>query len=306
MLDQAKQLRQLMRDTRHLRVDAIAAPQRIVVTGAKGGVGATTLAVQLAAELARRGRQVVLIDADLSGGDLAAICRTEDDAGDNSGLAEVLSSRRSIHEVLRRGPFGLQVVARQPNAHASSHAPMSAQRLLHHLKSLTGHAEMLVMDAGRATTDFARQIAHAADHWLLATTADDLAVMDAYAAIKMLVSETSVEALPKTLLLVNRASDEDAQAIGDRIRTTAHRFLDTLVDLEVAAMPDDSALVDTGRTGRPLVLQSPRSPAARAIERLAAMLTANRKQTTTSLQHTAHPPQRASVRFKVDRQKTVS
>jgi flagellar biosynthesis protein FlhG len=272
MFDQAKQLRQLMRDTGRLRLDEDTEPERIVVTGAKGGVGATTLAVQLAAELARRGRRVVLVDADLPDGDLAAMCHTEACVGNDAGLAEVLAGQRNIHDVLRRGPLGLQIVA-----HHSVQGPMdalslTAGRVLHHLDALNGHVETFVIDAGCASTHFGRQLAQAATHWLLATTADDVSVMDAYAAFKLLATERSETLLPKACLIVNRATDDEAEAIGNRLRRTAQRFLNAAIDIHVAAVPDDTCVVDAGRTGRPLVLQSPRSSAARAVERLAATL----------------------------------
>ncbi|MEX0586561.1 MAG: AAA family ATPase [Pirellulales bacterium] len=286
-----------MRDTRRMRVDEASVPDRLpirlIVTGAKGGVGATTLSVHLAAELARRGRRVVLIDAGdpgVGGGDLAAICRTEEGAEPVLGLADVLSARRTIHEVLRRGPFGLQVVAHraagQPRAdvHTIPHSPAQAERFLEQLNTLTGHAEAILVDAGRASAGFARRLARAATCWVLVATPDDLAVMDAYAAIKTLAGASAEELLPlpKICLIVNRAADEESAAIGDRLRRTVQRFLNIAIEIHSAAVPDDPCVLDAGRTGRPLALQSPRAPAARAIERLAAVIASPRIAETSS------------------------
>ncbi len=48
------------------KLDSLARPvQVIAVTGGKGGVGKTSVAVNLAASLAAIGRQVVLLDGDL-------------------------------------------------------------------------------------------------------------------------------------------------------------------------------------------------------------------------------------------------
>ena len=48
-------------------------PRKIVVSAGKGGVGTTTVAVNLAVSLARLGCRTVLVDADLSGADATAV-----------------------------------------------------------------------------------------------------------------------------------------------------------------------------------------------------------------------------------------
>ena len=73
MLDQASELRQLVM---HAAVDDAppgdGAPRLVALAGGKGGVGTTTVATNIAAALARQGQRVVLVDADLQRGDVAA------------------------------------------------------------------------------------------------------------------------------------------------------------------------------------------------------------------------------------------
>src|SRR5688572_26812793 len=77
-------------------------PKIVVVAGGKGGVGTTTVAVNLAAALAREGRRVVLADADFAGPNVAELCGVDG----AYGAADVLAGRRTVHEVLLRGPIG--------------------------------------------------------------------------------------------------------------------------------------------------------------------------------------------------------
>src|SRR5271165_4985925 len=55
----------LLQKRRSSREDRPLSARRIVVTSGKGGVGKTTTTANLGAALAKRGRRVVLIDADI-------------------------------------------------------------------------------------------------------------------------------------------------------------------------------------------------------------------------------------------------
>ncbi|NND67031.1 MAG: P-loop NTPase, partial [Halioglobus sp.] len=78
----------------------------IAVTSGKGGVGKTSIAVNLAVSLAQEGREVVLFDADLglSNVDIALGLKPAHD------ISEVLSGERSLEEILVQGPGGVRVV----------------------------------------------------------------------------------------------------------------------------------------------------------------------------------------------------
>src|SRR5687768_16840234 len=108
MIDQAFQLRALVRATAQGDAGlAFPPPQKIVVCGGKGGAGATTIAVNLSIALARLGARVVLVDADMDHADVATLCQLET----RDTIADVLSARRTVHEVLIRGPAGIQILA---------------------------------------------------------------------------------------------------------------------------------------------------------------------------------------------------
>lgn len=239
----------------------------IVTAGGKSGVGVTTTCVNLAVTLAKHGLRTVLIDADLQTPAAAVLCG----CALSPGLGEVLAAKRDIHEVLQRGPAGLQlipgIVSPIPPAQCT---PKSQQRLLRQLHSLSKHVDVFVIDAGSEATDFARQLWATADDVLLVTAPDVVAVMDTYAAVKTMYSPATIA--PQLRIVVNQAQD-DAQAtdVFRRIDQSCQRFLDIKLQLAVA-LPLDEQARQAQRHGVPVTVLTPQSPLSRAIDQFAHAL----------------------------------
>ncbi len=108
MLDQAHDLRRLaIERSRPMTADSTARPTLLAVTGGKGGVGTTTIAINLATALAAAGKRPLLVDADPRGGDAALWC----DIQERYTLADLLAGRRTWAEVIEPAAGGVRLVA---------------------------------------------------------------------------------------------------------------------------------------------------------------------------------------------------
>lgn len=244
-----------------------AGARMVVVSGGRLGVGATTLAVNLAAALAHEALRVVLVDADLQRADVAAQCN----AAGKFSLHDVLAGRRSIHEALVIGPAGLQIVA--GSAAAETRAAVNARsigRLLRQLSSLRPHADWLLVDAGNQPTEFTARLWAEADTVLLVTAPDAVAVMDTYALIKTLLGRVSLRSPPE--LVVNRLrSSENAPDVHRRIDQSCRRFLGLPVQFAGAA-PWEPGLAGSAAERGPAILTEPSDGLSAAVNRLAQHL----------------------------------
>jgi flagellar biosynthesis protein FlhG len=276
MLDQAFELRQLMRfaarDGRRQRQLRL-----IAVAGARSGVGATTVALNLAVELSRHGQRTVLVDADLEGGAIAARCGIDEGIDRAlSGVADVLTGRRDLREVLREGPFGLSIatgVCRVEHTDAWNEA--AQDRLIRALRELEDVADVVVLDAGRGVSPAGHHFCEAADEVLVVTTTKDDALLDAYATLKATHQQGH---RPKVRVLFNRVgSDADAHSARERLTQTCRRFLGKALPC-AGCCAEDHRVAESSRAGIPLAIQSPRSPLVRDLERLAAALRAERSE----------------------------
>ncbi len=265
MHDQAAQLRDLVRQAaRENNAPKGGAPQLVAISGSKGGVGTTTLALNLSVALAQQGRRVVLADLDLCRADVALLCGIEE----RRNVCDVLAARRTVDEVLQPGPAGVRIL---PGAWAVAETldPSSGahQRLLDQLTTLGRCADVVVLDVGNGPSEIARRCWHTADRVLLVTTPDAVSVMDAYATIKVLLADGQ---LPEIGLIVNRAESADsATNIHRRVAVSCQRFLGLAVDA-AGHVPTAGAVTDATQVAKPLMIRSPDSEAGRAIARIAA------------------------------------
>jgi flagellar biosynthesis protein FlhG len=264
MIDQAAELRRLVFRAAQPIGPGHGGARTLVVSGGRPGVGATTLAVNLAAALAHDALRVVLVDADLYRADVAEHC------GIAGGLSiqDVLGGRRSIHEALQLGAAGMQIVA--GSAAAETRAAVnerSIRRLLRQLRSLTPHADWLLVDAGDQPCELAARLWSAADAVMLVTAPDAVSVMDTYALVKTLLTRHSL--VRPLELVVNRLGDADNAAdVHRRIDQSCRRFLGLSVSFAGAA-PHDPAAASIGRDRAPAILAEPDRPLSRAIAELA-------------------------------------
>jgi len=267
--DQANKLRHLVLQAALENVSTAGpSPQLLVATGGKGGVGTTTLSINLAVALAQQGKRVVLVDADLRRGDVAALCGL----ADRPNVADVMTAGRSVHEALQRGPAGIHVLAGAwapgKPVQCTEHAQ---RRLLGELKSLGRHADLVLLDVGSGSSDVVRRHWQAADRILLVTTPEPVSMMDAYATIKVLTG--AVPPAPIHTIVNRTDSDATAAEVHRRIDVSCRRFLGFGI-AAAGPVPLSKHVADSAQAEVPLLAASPTCAAARAVDRIAAVLTA--------------------------------
>jgi flagellar biosynthesis protein FlhG len=281
MSDQAEKLRRLSKGASVEPCNVPASLPMVVVAGARNGVGATTVAVNLAAAIADRGARVLVVDAAESGNKLADMAGVARDV--EHCAADVMSGNCSVEDAVVDGPMGLRVLAnrggvalrreREFRTSASSagarnsptggdNSRVGQQRLLSSIDSMCDEVDLVVVDAGCGITAWTRRFWLRAQCVVLVTTADDASVMDAYAAMKA----SSADGIrPVVRLLVNReingAAAEDAQR---RVQNACRKFLSLSIDALPALPLHDGDFIAGAISSTPRVWEEPNSAFARA------------------------------------------
>ena len=277
MFDQATELRQRMTALAERKAGPLPPPQVVVVWGAMPGVGASSAAVNLAVELGRQGRRVLLVDAAIDG-EATRLCRLhEPGAAHRAGfggtsLADVYRARRSIAAAILRSAHGLRVVGNPGGAERP--APPTSEELAtlcDEFATASSEVDLVVVDGGSGDSPVAVRLAQRADLVLLVTAVADAAVMEAYAAIKRMVA---VGSAVDVAVVVSRATNAaDAENVFVRLRHGCQRFLGREIAW-AGCILEDPTVADASVCAAPFVALSPRCDAARGIQQTADALLA--------------------------------
>src|SRR6186713_2383954 len=237
--------------------------QVIAVTGGKGGVGKTTVAVNLAASLASRGKQVMLLDGDLGLANVDVFLGLTP----RLTLADVIAGNCSLEEVVLDAPQGFKVVPA-----ASGIAQLAELDTLTHLGlvrafgDLSARLDFLVVDTAPGIAGSVLQFSQAAQQVLVVICDEPASLTDAYALIKILSRDHGVN---KFRVLVNQSRGRgQGQGLFQRFERVATRFLTVELDY-VGEIPEDPFLRRSIREQRPVVTAYPSAPASVALKTLA-------------------------------------
>ncbi|MGB2801160.1 MAG: P-loop NTPase, partial [Phycisphaerae bacterium] len=252
----------------------------LAVVSGKGGVGKTSLAVNLAIGLAAAGRRILLLDADIGLANVDLLLGQRP----RGHLGHVLAGRMTLADVVQEGPAGIAWI---PGASQMPALARIGQKrrdaVLGGLSDLEAQHDLVVLDAPAGIGPGVLALARQADELVLVTTPEPTSLVDAYALLKA-AAASGAESLGQIRLVVNMvAHRRDVERVHARLREAAGRFLGLPVGLLGYVFCD-------GHVGRavyrqePLLLAYPHSQAAWCVKRLvSAVLEGPQAQTRTPL-----------------------
>ena len=238
--------------------------QVVAITGGKGGVGKTSVSINLSLALAEMGRRVALLDADLGLANIDVLLGLSP----KRNLADVLAGDCSIMDVMLDGPGGIKIIP--ASSGTQNMAELSAQEhagLIHAFSEIGNQIDILIVDTAAGISDTVVSFVRAAQEVLVVVCDEPSSITDAYALIKLLNSQYGMVRF-RVLANMTRTTQE-GQKMFNKLTNVTDRFLDVTLQY-VGHIPFEESVRKAIQKQKPVYELFPRSKVSLAFKALAA------------------------------------
>jgi DNA-binding response OmpR family regulator len=262
------------------------AARTVAIMGAKGGVGATSVAINVAVTLAKQGNSVILAELRVNGGTVRHQLKvaSNQDIGHLLTMAPDQIKRPEIERRIIAHSSGMQLLLAPKNNDCDSLTQGHVEVIL---DVLTSRAQFVILDLPPILNDVTRRAFELSDQILLVTEPETLSISCAYMQLLKLKdwdvfdrANLVVSTRTPSGSWLNRVEVENRLGMGGGEAREASRWEPRALEVDVrmrqgvvGVIPSAPELFhESVRAGVPIVLIEPSSPAARTLLDLADWL----------------------------------
>ncbi len=267
-MDQAENLRNIIKKQ---EIASNAKTARVItVTSGKGGVGKTSISVNLAIQLQRLGKKVIVLDADFGLANIEIMLGIRP----KYNLYDLMFKGKDIQDIITYGPEHIGFISGGSGINEMANLSRDQVfQLVQKLDELDRQADVIIVDTGAGIGDSVLEFVAASSEVLLVATPEPTSITDAYALLKSLNRSSSYRP-GKTLvkLIANQVRDnKDADGLFDKLGMVINKFLNIEIEY-MGAVPYDASMQKAIMRQQPVSVASPNSLAAKRIEYIARTL----------------------------------
>ena len=239
-------------------------PVRVIAfTSGKGGVGKTNLAVNIGLTLAKVGRQVAILDADMGLANVDILLGLSP----KFNLSHVLSGEKSLKEIMIVGLSGLRVIPASSGLQRMSDLSIAEHAgLVRAFSEIDNDLDVLIVDTAAGISASVVNFARACQEIIVVVCDEPTSLADAYAYIKLLNRDYGLNRFHIIANMVSSA--QHGLKLFTKLSKVTDRYLDINLQF-VGAVPYDEYLKKSVQKQIPVIEAFPQSKAAMGIKTLA-------------------------------------
>jgi flagellar biosynthesis protein FlhG len=265
-MDQADKLRKMVMEQ--------VAPRRvarvITVTSGKGGVGKSSVSVNLAIALSRLGKRVVILDADFGLANVEVMLGIRP----TYNLADLMFRGKNLTDIITEGPENIGFISGGSGIQELTNLTRDQiVYLIQKLVELDEKADVIIIDTGAGITDSVLEFVAASSEVLLIATPEPTSITDAYALLKTLNRKTDVSLRDTVIKMVANRIDtyEEGKELYDKLSLVVSKFLSIKLEY-LGALPQDGSVSKAVMKQKPVITLYPSSHFSRTLTSFAGIL----------------------------------
>lgn len=265
-MDQADKLREKM----EMLKEKTSSARVIAVTSGKGGVGKTSVSVNLALELRKQGEKVVILDADFGLANVEVMLGIRP----QFNLVDLIFNNRTIEEIITEGPMGIGFISGGSGVQDLVNLEKGQlKKLIAKLVKLDSLYDVVIIDTGAGISDSVIEFVLTSPEVLLIVTPEPTSITDAYSLLKAVNRDKTFDRKNKFIkVITNRVeSEEEGREIYDKISVVVSKFLNIRLDY-LGYIPQDKRIGDGVIEQMPISIRTPNSEPAIRIREICSNL----------------------------------
>lgn len=265
-MDQAENLRRIVKEQTSPRRTA----RVITVTSGKGGVGKSSISVNLAIAFSRLGYRVVIFDADFGLANIEVMLGIRP----QYNLADLIFRGKNLNDIINMGPENIGFISGGSGVQELTN--LSKDQIIYLIQKLVEldeKADIIIIDTSAGITDSVLEFIAASSEVLLVATPEPTSITDAYALLKTLNRKTDISMHDMTIrMIANRIDNyEDGKELYEKLSIVVSKFLNLNLEYLGAILEDEHTSKAVMRQ-KPAILLYPNSPFAKAVTEFAHII----------------------------------
>lgn len=271
-MDQAEKLRKMVKEQ--------ASPRRvarvITVTSGKGGVGKSSISVNLAIALSKLGNRVIILDADFGLANVEVMLGIRP----QYNLADLMFRGKSLTDIITEGPENIGFISGGSGIQELTNLSRDQiVYLIQKLVELDQKADIIIVDTGAGIADSVLEFVGASSEVLLVATPEPTSITDAYALLKTLNRKTDVSLQDTVIKMVANRIDtyDEGKELYDKLSLVVSKFLNFKLEY-LGALPQDASVSKAVMRQKPALTLYPNSNFSKTLNTFADILCENSKE----------------------------
>jgi flagellar biosynthesis protein FlhG len=252
---------------RIFREKTSSSPTVLSVTSGKGGVGKTSIVVNIAIVLASRGKKVLVLDADLGLANVDVMLGLTP----KLTIKHVLDGQCSLDEIILDGPGGIKIIPASSGIQELSELkPEQQMNIMNALDHFEGDIDFMLVDTGAGISKNVMYFNAASQRIIVVATPEPTSITDAYALIKVLCRQYGIKRFD--LIVNNVTSKAEGEQVAEKLSLVCERFLGDVALEILGSIPHDKTIPECIKAQKAFVGLYPQSEATKRLSRIAGRL----------------------------------
>ncbi|NLJ96939.1 MAG: MinD/ParA family protein [Clostridiales bacterium] len=265
-MDQAEKLRNIVKQQKSPRHIS----RVITVTSGKGGVGKSSIAVNLAIAFSRLGKRVIILDADFGLANIEVMLGIRP----KYNLADLMFRGKNLSDIITEGPENIGFISGGSGIQELTN--MTKDQIIYLIRKLVeldDMSDIIIIDTGAGITDSVLEFLAASSEVILVATPEPTSITDAYALLKTLnrKSDFSIDDTVIKMIANRLTPDDDGEELYDKLSIVVKRFLKLKLEY-IGSIPMDNTVSKAVMLQKPAICAYPNSKFSKQIINFAEKL----------------------------------